>query len=168
MLLLELVLLLLLCAVALGWIARHFKFPYPIALVAGGLLLGFIPKLPQFPFDPQLILVVVLPPILYQAALLTSWNDFKANIRPIGLLAIGLVIATTLAVGAALKFLVPDVPWAAAFVLGAIVSPPDAVAATAILSRLNIPRRIVTVLEAKACSTTHPVWSFTNLPLPRY
>jgi len=150
MLLLELVLLLLLCAVALGWIARHFKFPYPIALVGGGLLLGFIPKLPQFPFDPQLILVVVLPPILYQAALLTSWNDFKANIRPIGLLAIGLVIATTLTVGAALKLLVPDVPWAVAFVLGAIVSPPDAVAATAILSRLNIPRRIVTVLEGES------------------
>lgn len=150
MLLLELVLLLLLCAVALGWIARHFKFPYPIALVAGGALLGFMPRLPQFPFDPQLILLVVLPPILYQAALLTSWNDFKANLRPIGLLAIGLVIATTLAVGVAFKLLVPDVPWAAAFVLGAIVSPPDAVAATAILSRLNIPRRIVTVLEGES------------------
>jgi CPA1 family monovalent cation:H+ antiporter len=150
MVLLELVLLLLLCAVALGWIARRFKFPYPIALVVGGALLGFIPKLPQFPFDPQLILVLVLPPILYQASLLTSWNDFKANIRPISLLAIGLVIATTLAVGAALKLLVPDVPWAAAFVLGAIVSPPDAVAATAILSRLNIPRRIVTVLEGES------------------
>ena len=101
MLLLELVLLLLLCAVALGWIARHFKFPYPIALVVGGALLGLVPKLPQFPFDPQLILILVLPPILYQAALLTSWSDFKANIRPIGLLAIGLVLATTLAVGAA-------------------------------------------------------------------
>jgi len=150
MLLLELVLLLLLCAVALGWIARHFKFPYPIALVIGGALLGFVPKLPQFPFEPQLILVLVLPPILYQAALLTSWNDFKANIRPIGLLAIGLVIATTLAVGAAFKLMVPDVPWAAAFVLGAIVSPPDAVAATAILSRLNIPRRIVTILEGES------------------
>ena len=98
MLLLELVLMLLLCAVALGWVARHFKFPYPIALVIGGAMLGFLPKLPQFPFDPQLILVIVLPPILYQAALLTSWNDFKANIRPISLLAIGLVIATTLAV----------------------------------------------------------------------
>ncbi len=150
MLLLELVLLLLLCAVALGWIARHFRFPYPIALVVGGALLGFVPKLPQFPFDPQLILVLVLPPILYQAALLTSWSDFKASIRPIGLLAIGLVIATTLIVGAALKLLVPDVPWAEAFVLGAIVSPPDAVAATAILSRLNIPRRIVTVLEGES------------------
>lgn len=150
MLLLELVLLVLLCAVALGWIARHFKFPYPIALVFGGALLGLLPKLPQFPFDPQLILVIVLPPILYQAALLTSWNDFKANIRPISLLAIGLVLATTLVVGAALKLMVPDVPWAVAFVFGAIVSPPDAVAATAILSRLNIPRRIVTVLEGES------------------
>lgn len=150
MLLLELLLLLLICAVALGWIARHFRFPYPIALVIGGALLGFAPRMPEFPFDPQLILVIVLPPILYQAALLTSWSDFKAHIRPIGLLAIGLVIATTLAVGAALKLMVPDVPWAVAFVLGAIVSPPDAVAATAILSRLNIPRRIVTVLEGES------------------
>ena len=72
MLLLELILLLLLCSVALGWVARHFKFPYPIALVVGGALLGFIPRLPQIPFDPQTILILVLPPILYQAALLTS------------------------------------------------------------------------------------------------
>jgi Na+/H+ antiporter len=150
MLLLELVLLLMICAVALGWVARHYNFPYPIALVAGGALLGLIPKLPQIPFDPQLILVIVLPPILYQAALLTSWNDFKANIRPISLLAIGLVVATTLAVGAALKWMVPSVPWAAAFVLGAIVSPPDAVAATTILSRLNIPRHLVTILEGES------------------
>jgi monovalent cation/hydrogen antiporter len=150
MLLLELVLLLMMCAVALGWLARRLGFPYPIALVVGGALLGLVPKLPQFPFDPQLILVIVLPPILYQAALLTSWSDFKANIRPISLLAIGLVIATTLAVGSALKLMVPSVPWAAAFVLGAIVSPPDAVAATAILSRLNIPRRIVTILEGES------------------
>jgi len=92
----------------------------------------------------------VLPPILYQAALLTSWRDFKANLRPIGMLAIGLVIVTTLAVGAMLKFLIPGMPWAAAFVFGAIVSPPDAVAATAILSRLNMPRRIVVVLEGES------------------
>ena len=150
MLLLELVLLLMICAVALGWLARHFKFPYPIALVVGGALLGLIPKLPQFPFDPQLILVIVLPPILYQASLLTSWSDFKANIRPISLLAIGLVVATTLAVGLALKLMVPSVPWAAAFVLGAIISPPDAVAATTILSRLNMPRHIVTILEGES------------------
>ncbi|ROZ79197.1 Na+/H+ antiporter [Ramlibacter sp. WS9] len=150
MALFELLLLLLLSAVALGWVARRFKFPYPIALVAGGAALGLAPNLPQYAFDPQLILVAVLPPILYQAALLTSWTDFKANIRPIGLLAIGLVAVTTLAVGATLKLLVPEVPWAAAFVLGAIVSPPDAVAATAILSRLNMPRRIVTILEGES------------------
>jgi Na+/H+ antiporter len=150
MLLLELVLLLMICAVALGWLARHFKFPYPIALVVGGALLGLIPRLPQFPFDPQLILVVVLPPILYQAALLTSWSDFKTHIRSISLLAIGLVIVTTLAVGITLKLMVPSVPWAAAFVLGAIVSPPDAVAATTILSRLNIPRHLVTILEGES------------------
>src|SRR6266496_4261008 len=150
MVLLQVVLFLMMCAVALGWVARHFKFPYPIALVIGGAVLGFVPRLPQLQFDPQFLLVLVLPPILYQAALLTSWHEFKANIRPIGLLAIGLVIATTLAVGATLKILIPDIPWAAAFVLGAIVSPPDAVAATTILSRLKIPRNVVTVLEGES------------------
>jgi Na+/H+ antiporter len=150
MALLQLLLLLLLSSVALGWVARHFGFPYPIALVAGGAVLGLVPNLPPTSFDPQLILVLVLPPILYQAALLTSWTDFKANIRAIGLLAIGLVAVTTLAVGAALKLMLPDVPWAVAFVLGAIVSPPDAVAATTVLARLNIPRRIVTILEGES------------------
>jgi CPA1 family monovalent cation:H+ antiporter len=96
--LLEIVIFLLLCAVALGWLSRRAGLPYPIALVLGGGALGFIPKSPQLEFDPQFLLVLVLPPILYQAALLTSWRDFKANLRPIGLLAIGLVIVTTLVV----------------------------------------------------------------------
>ncbi|HTQ76953.1 MAG TPA: Na+/H+ antiporter [Burkholderiales bacterium] len=141
---------LVLCAVVLGWLARRAGVPYPIALVLGGGALGFAPGLPQLAVDPQFLLVLVLPPVLYQAALLTSWRDFKANLRPIGLLAIGLVIVTTLAVGAALRLMAPDIPWAVAFVFGAIVSPPDAVAATAILSRLNMPRRIVTVLEGES------------------
>jgi CPA1 family monovalent cation:H+ antiporter len=136
-------------AVRRGAGLRAYLASYPIALVIGGGALGFFPRLPQPQFDPQFTLVLVLPPILYQAALLTSWREFKANIRPIGLLAIGLVLATTLTVGATLKLLIPDIPWAAAFVLGAIVSPPDAVAATTILSRLNIPRRVVTVLEGR-------------------
>src|SRR4029077_19466841 len=126
------------------------NFPYPIALVVGGGVLGFVPLVPQLSLDPEIILVLVLPPILYQAALLTSWRDFAAGIRAISLLAIGLVAVTTLAVGAALKFLIPDIPWAVAFAFGAIVSPPDAVAATAILSRMNIPRRVVTVLEGES------------------
>ena len=146
----QIVVFLLLCSVVLGWLARRAGLPYPIALVVGGGVLSFVPGLPQLDIDPQFLLVLVLPPILYQAALLTSWRDFKANLRSIGLLAIGLVVVTTLAVGAALKFLIPDIPWAAAFVFGAIVSPPDAVAATAILSRLNMPRRIVTVLEGES------------------
>ena len=148
--LLQIAVFLSLCAIALCWAARRFNFPYPIALVVGGGVLGFVPLVPRLPFDPEIILVLVLPPILYQAALLTSWRDFAAGIRTIGLLAIGLVAATTLAAGAALKFLIPDIPWAAAFAFGAIVSPPDAVAATAILSRMNIPRRVVTVLEGES------------------
>src|SRR3954463_1614689 len=141
---------LLLCSVGLGWLARRAGLPYPIALVIGGAAVGFVPGLPPLEFDPQLLLVLVLPPILYQAALLTSWRDFKANLRPIGMLAIGLVIVTTLAVGATLKFFVPELPWAVVFAFGAIVSPPDAVAATAILSSMNMPRRIVTVLEGES------------------
>src|SRR3954469_1352482 len=148
--LIEVLLFLLLCAMALGWLARRAGLPYPIALVIGGGVLGFVPHLPQLQFDPQFLLVLVLPPILYQAALLTSWRDVKANLRPIGLLAIGLVLVTTLVVGTALTFLIPDIPWAVAFAFGAIVSPPDAVAATAILSKLNMPRRIVTVLEGES------------------
>ena len=148
--LLQIVLFLLLCSVALGWVARHFGAPYPIALVIGGGMLGFMPHLPQLPLDPEFILVLVLPPILYQAALLTSWRDFKVHMRPIGLLAIGLVVVTTLAVGAAFKLVVPECPLAVAFVLGAIVSPPDAIAATAILARLNVPRRVVCILEGES------------------
>jgi len=150
MALLQVLLFLLLCALVLGWLSRRVNVAYPIALVVGGSLLGFVPGLPQLAFDPQFLLVLVLPPILYQAALLTSWRDFKANIKPIGLLAIGLVIATTLAVGSALKMLFPEMPWAVAFVFGAIVSPPDAVAATAVLSRYNIPHRVVVVLEGES------------------
>ena len=147
---LQVLLFLLLCALALGWLSRRVNLPYPIALVIGGSLLGFVPGLPQLGFDPQFLLVLVLPPILYQAALLTSWRDFKANLKPIGFLAFGLVIVTTLAVGVVLKLLVPGIPWAVAFVFGAIVSPPDAVAATAVLSRYNIPHRVVVVLEGES------------------
>ncbi len=150
MLLVELLIGLVAAAIALAWLARHLGLPYPIALVVGGAAIGFVPGLPRFPFDPNLILVLVLPPILYQAALFTSWRDFRANLRPISLLAVGLVIATTVAVAATLKWLVPELPWAVAFAFGAIVSPPDAVAATAIMSRMNVPRRIVTLIEGES------------------
>ncbi|MGH9260990.1 MAG: cation:proton antiporter, partial [Acidimicrobiales bacterium] len=150
MLLVELLVALFAAAVVLAWLARRAHVPYPIALVLGGAALAFVPGLPRLPVDPNLILIVVLPPVLYQAALLTSWRDFRANLGTISLLAVGLVVATTVAVATTLKWLVPEVPWAAAFALGAIVSPPDAVAATAVLSRLNMPRRIVTILEGES------------------
>ena len=150
MLLVELLIGLVGAAIALAWLARHLGLPYPIALVVGGAAIGFVPGLPRLPFDPNLILVLVLPPILYQAALFTSWRDFRANLGSISLLAVGLVIATTVAVAAVLKWLVPELPWAVAFAFGAIVSPPDAVAATAIMSRMNVPRRIVTLIEGES------------------
>lgn len=136
--------------VGLAWLARRLALPYPVALVMGGLVLSAVPGLPTLDLDPQLVLLLFLPPLLYQAAIFTSWRDFRANLRPIGLLAVGLVIATTIVVGGALKLLLPELPWAVCFAFGAIVSPPDAVAATAIFGRLNIPRRIVSVLEGES------------------
>jgi monovalent cation/hydrogen antiporter len=146
----ELIAGLLACAVALGWLARKLNVPYPIALVVGGAALGFLPFGPKIELDPNLVLVTILPPVLYVAALQTSWRDFKRNIRPITLLAVPLVIVTTAAIAWVMKLLVPDVPWAVAFALGAIVSPPDAVAATAVLNRLRIPTRVVTILEGES------------------
>jgi CPA1 family monovalent cation:H+ antiporter len=146
----ELVALLLACAVFLGWIARRLKVPYPIALVVGGAALGALPFGLRFDLDPNLVLVIILPPVLYVAALQTSWRDFKRNARAITLLAVPLVIVTTAAVAWVMRTLVPEMPWAVAFALGAIVSPPDAVAATAILQRMRIPGRIVTILEGES------------------
>jgi CPA1 family monovalent cation:H+ antiporter len=140
---------LLLAVALLALLARKVTLPYPILFVLGGLLLGLIPKLPNVRLDPQLIFLFVLPPLLYPAALFTPWRDFRANLRPIALLAIGLVLFTTVAV-AYLAHYYMDLPLAAGFVLGAIISPPDAIAATAIAERLRIPRRIVTILEGES------------------
>src|SRR6266496_2319469 len=123
---------LLLAVAVLALVARKLTIPYPILFVIGGLLLGLIPKLPKVRLDPELVFLFFLPPLLFPAALFTSWRDFQANLRPIFLLAVGLVLFTTGAVGFLAHYLIPDFPLAAGFVLGAIVSPPDAVAATAI------------------------------------
>jgi monovalent cation/hydrogen antiporter len=138
------------CAIAAGWLANRVHIPYPIVLVLAGIALGLAYDWPDLTIEPHLILPIVLPAVLYQAALDTSWRDFRRYLRPILLLAIGLVATTTLAVGVAFKWLVPQAPWAVAFALGAIVSPPDAVAATAVLRRFHLPRRIVTLLEGES------------------
>jgi monovalent cation/hydrogen antiporter len=147
---LEAVVLLLGAVLLLMAVARRFLVPYPIFLVLGGLILGFVPGVPAVRLDPELVFLIFLPPILWAAAYFTSYRDFQANLRPITLLAVGLVMATTAAVAAVAHAIVPGLPWAAAFVLGAIVSPPDAVAATAVARRLRIPHRIVTILEGES------------------
>ncbi len=144
------IILVMACAIAAGWVANRVRVPYPIVLVLAGMVLGTFYSWPGLDLEPHLVLAIVLPAVLYPAAIDTSWRDFRALLRPILLLAIGLVATTTLAVGLALKWLVPEVPWAVAFALGAIVSPPDAVAATAVLKRFRLPRRIVALLEGES------------------
>lgn len=137
-------------AIAAGWLANRIAVPFPIVLVITGIALGFAYSWPGLVLEPHLVLAIVLPAVLYPAAIDTSWRDFRVLRRPIFLLAVGLVTTTTLAVGLTFKALVPDVPWAVAFALGAIVSPPDAVAATAVLKRFQLPRRLVTLLEGES------------------
>ncbi len=138
------------CAIAAGWLANRVHVPYPIVLVLAGIGIGFLLHWPALDLEPNLVLAIVLPAVLYPAAIDTSWRDFRRSLRPILLLAIGLVATTTLAVGLAFKWLVPEAPWAVAFALGAIVSPPDAVAVTAVLRRFSLSRRIVTLLEGES------------------
>lgn len=142
--------LVMVCAIAAGWLANRIHIPYPIVLVLAGIGLGLVYDWPGLQIEPHLMLAIVLPAVLYPAAIDTSWRDFRLNLRPILLLAIGLVATTTLAVGIAFRWLVPQAPWAVAFALGAIVSPPDAVAATAVLRRFRLPRRIVAILEGES------------------
>ncbi|HEY0992734.1 MAG TPA: Na+/H+ antiporter [Kofleriaceae bacterium] len=146
----ELILILLATSVVLAIGAERLRLPYPIVLVVGGVVLAFGSGLPRVAIPPELVLVIFLPPLLFSAAWFTSWRDFAANLRSIGLLAIGLVVATTVGVAAVAHALIPGMPWAVAFVLGAIVSPPDAVAATAVMQRLHVPQRLVTVLEGES------------------
>src|SRR5688572_1785994 len=147
---LEIILALLLASIAIALLSARLKVPYPILLVLGGLGISFIPHLPRVHLHPDLVFLVFLPPLLYYAGFMTTWRDFRANLRPITLLAVGLVLFTTAAVALVATALVPGLPLAAAFVLGAIVSPPDAVAATAITERLRVPRRITTILDGES------------------
>lgn len=140
---------LLAVTVALGALAKRLQLPYPIVFVVGGAALAFIPNLPQIEVRPELLFLVVLPPLLYAGGWTTDWMEFKRNARPIGLLAVGLVITTTVTVGLAAHALSPELGWASAFTLGAIVSPPDAVAAEAVFERFTVPRRILVILSGE-------------------
>jgi Na+/H+ antiporter len=143
-------LLLLLGALVVTSIARRLNWSAPLVLVAVGLVVSFIPGVPEFELDPHLILVLVLPPLLYSAALDSSYLNIRANLRPIGLLAVGLVLFTTFVVGVTASLVFPDLPFAAALVLGAVVAPPDAVAAVAIGRKLGLQRRAMTLLVGES------------------
>src|SRR5947207_2214727 len=140
----------LLVAVAgLSALARRLSVPYPIVLVIGGALFGFVPGLPEVKLDPDVVLVVFLPPLLYGAAFFANLGDIRANLRGITLSSVGLVLATMCAVAVVAHELVPGLPWAAAFALGAVVSPTDPLAAATIMRRLDVPRSLVSAAEGE-------------------
>lgn len=146
----ELLLALLAFCLALALLARRIQVPFAVALVLGGMAVAFVPGLPQIAFEPELALALFLPPLLQLSAYRTDWPAFRSNLRPILLLAVGAVLFTALVVAAVAKWLVPALPWGAAVALGAIIAPPDAVAASAVLRDLKPPKRITTVLEGES------------------
>ena len=146
----ELILLLMAVSIGLELLARRLRLPPAAALIAGGIVLALIPGMPAIELDPELALVLFLPPLLMSSAYFTSWRDFRANLRIILQLAVGAVAFTTAVVGLVAHWAMPSLPWAACFALGAIVSPPDAVAAKSVLARLSLPRRMTVLLEGES------------------
>lgn len=144
-----LVLLMSLAVIIVG-IALKLRIPYPLGLVMGGAILGFTPGLSEIHYDPNFVLIIVLPPTLFYAAYSIPFKEFKKNIGTVLWMALGLVLVTTLAIGLLFKWLFPSLPWTLAFTFGAIISPPDAIAATAILKRFAISQRLLTVLEGES------------------
>src|SRR2546430_8724745 len=147
----QLILMGLLAVIAALLVAAPIlRIPYPIFLVLGGLALGFVPGVPSISLPPDVVLIAVLPPLLYSSAFFTSLRDLRANAVAIGMLAIPLVIVTMTVVAVVAHQWIDSMSWSAAFVLGAIVSPTDPIAATAIMRRLGVPRRVVTVVEGES------------------
>lgn len=143
------VLILLVIVTALAVMARRIAIPYPTLMVIAGLAISFVPNLRGFELNPDIVFLIFLPPLLYSAAWYTTWHEFRAQMRAISHLAIWLVLATTAAIAAAAHYGF-GMPWGPAFVLGAIISPTDAVAATAIAQRLYLPRQLVTLIEGES------------------
>jgi CPA1 family monovalent cation:H+ antiporter len=146
----EFLLLLLLAAAMLVRLADQIAVPYPIVLVVGGLAIGFIPGLPVFELDPDVVFLVFLPPLLHAAGWRSSPQELRAEIRPLALLSVGLVLATLVAVAVVAHAVVPGMSWEAAFLLGAIVGPTDAVAASATFSRIGVPERLRLLVEGES------------------
>jgi monovalent cation/hydrogen antiporter len=145
----ELILICLVAVALLAIVARKIRIPYPILLTVGGVVLALVPGLPAIQLDPELVFSLFLPPLLYPAAVYTSWRDFRANLRSILPLAIVLVLVTMTATAYLFHYLV-GLPLAVGFVFGAIISPPDAVAALAVTQHLRVPRKIIVILEGES------------------
>ena len=143
-------LLLLLFVVVFGVLSKKLKTPYPIVMVVGGLLLSLVPRIPYVELNPDLVFFVILPPLLYSAAWLTSWREFSYNLISILLLAFGLVTFTVLGVTTLGHFFLPGFDWRVGLVLGAVVAPTDAIAAAAIAKRVGLPKRLVHILEGES------------------
>lgn len=146
----ELLLILIAASVALAYAAQRLRIPLAVALVFGGIALAFVPGVGTVELDPELVLALFLPPLLQASAYRTDWPAFRSNLRPILSLALGAVFFTAAAVAIVAKLVAPELPWWAAITLGAIVAPPDAVAAAAVLKQVKLPKRIVTVLEGES------------------
>lgn len=144
------VLVLLILVVALAALAKRLQTPYPIILVIGGLIVSFFHTGPRVELNPQLVFLVILPPLLFSGAAVTSWRDFRYNMVSIVMLAFGLVGFTVIGVAAASRFILPHFDWRMGLVLGAVVSTTDAIAATSIAQRLGLPKRITQVLEGES------------------
>src|SRR3984893_9115364 len=145
----ELILICLVAVALLAIVARKIRVPYPILRTVGGGVLALVPGLPEIHLDPQLVFNLFLPPLLYPAAVYTSWRDFRANLRSILPLAIFLVLLTMIAT-AYLVHVLTGLPLAVGFVFGALISPPDAVAALAVTKDLKVPRKIIVILEGES------------------
>ena len=146
----DIIVMLLFAITFLGVLSKKFNFPYPIILILSGILISLIPGLPVISLKPEVVFLIFLPPILYGAAWNASWRDFKAAIRPISLASIGLVFFTTGTVAWVAHALIPGLSWPEAFLLGAIISPPDAVAATSLTKGLGLPPRLIAILEGES------------------
>src|ERR1700674_3021885 len=144
----QILVLLLAVVAAVAVVAARVELPRAILLVLTGVILALIPGLPTVELAPELVLLLVLPPIIYSSAVAMSWREFRFNLRPISLLAVGCVVFTTVAAATATHWLLGR-PWSVGFVLGAIVSPPDAVAPLSIARRMQLPRRILVILEGE-------------------
>jgi CPA1 family monovalent cation:H+ antiporter len=141
---------LLVLAIPLVALAKRVDVSYPIVLVASGLVLGFIPGLPSIQLSPDIVLLVFLPPLLYWEAITAPTDIMLENASQIGLLAIGLVIVTTMAVAVTAHAIVPAMPWSVAFVLGAIVSPTDELAAIPVLEHFRLPRHVIAIVDGES------------------